>query len=400
MDLVKNPFTPGAGTRPIQLAGRGEIIVNVDIALQRIMAGRAEKSVLMVGLRGVGKTVLLNLLRDNAVTHGMTTVMIEAPEGRSLPALLVPPMRAALLEISRLAQSKALAQKAMRTMGSFVKAMKLKVNDLEFSLDVGLETGVADTGDLEHDLSALLRTVGEAARDAKTAFILFIDELQYVKESDLAALITALHACTQQGLPVSLVGAGLPQLVGNMGRAKSYAERLFNFPEIGKLTVAAAKEALVKPAQTEGAGFTDAALDLVIERTQCYPYFLQEWGKHSWNTALENPITESDVAAATDQAIVELDASFFRVRFDRCTPMEKQYLRAMAELMSDDHYSDNACRSGDIATQIGKQSNQVAPVRASLIKKGMIYSPAHGDTAYTVPLFAGYMRRVMPVLGT
>ena len=380
----------------MQLAGRDDIIVKVDVALQRIMAGRPEKSVLMVGLRGVGKTVLLNLLRDNARAHGMTTVMIEAPEGRSLPALLVPPMRSALIEISRLAKTKELAQKAMRTMGSFVKAMKLKVNDLEFSLDIGLETGLADTGDLEHDLGVLLRTVGEAARDARTAFILFIDELQYVKEGDLAALITALHACTQQGLPVSLVGAGLPQLVGNMGRAKSYAERLFSYPEIGRLSVAAAKEALVKPAQTEGAAFTEGALDLILERTQRYPYFLQEWGKHSWNIAPQSPITASDVEEATEQAIAELDASFFRVRFDRCTPMEKQYLRAMADLMQQ---SENACRSGDIAAQVGKQSNQVAPVRASLIKKGMVYSPAHGDTAYTVPLFAGYMRRMMPAVG-
>ena len=319
--------------------------------------------------------------------------MIEAPEGRSLPALLVPPMRAALLEISRAAQTKELAHKAMRTMGSFVKAMKLKVNDLEFSLDVGHEAGVADTGDLEHDLAELLRTVGEAARDAKTAFILFIDELQYVKESDLAALITALHICTQRGLPIGLVGAGLPQLVGHMGRAKSYAERLFNYPEIGKLSASAAKEALVKPAQMEGGAFTEEALDLILERTQCYPYFLQEWGKHSWNIAAQSLITAQDVEEATEQAIAELDASFFRVRFDRCTPMEKQYLRAMADLMEG---GENACRSGDIAAQVGKQSNQVAPVRASLIKKGMVYSPAHGDTAYTVPLFAGYMKRMMP----
>lgn len=390
MDLVKNPFTPGAGTRPMELAGRSDIILKVDVALQRIMAGRPEKSVLMVGLRGVGKTVLLNLLRDNARAHGMTTVMIEAPEGRSLPALLVPPMRAALLEISRLAHSKDLAQKALRTMGSFVKAMKLKVNDLEFSLDVGLEAGVADTGDLEHDLGELLRSVGAAARDAKTAFILFIDELQYVRESDLAALITALHACTQQGLPVSLVGAGLPQLVGNMGRAKSYAERLFDYPEIGKLLAPAATDALVKPAKAEGAEFTQDAVALILERTQCYPYFLQEWGKHSWNIAARSPISAHDVEEATAQAIAELDAGFFRVRFDRCTPMEKQYLRAMADL------GESACRSGDIAAKVGKQTNQVAPVRASLIKKGMVYSPSHGDTAYTVPLFAGYMRRMMP----
>ncbi len=376
----------------MELAGRNDIIVKVDVALQRIMAGRPEKSVLLVGLRGVGKTVLLNLLRDKARAHGMTTVMIEAPEGRSLPALLVPPMRAALLEISRLAQSKDLAQKALRTLGSFVKAMKLKVNDLEFNLDVGLEAGLADTGDLEHDLGELLRTVGQAARNAKTACILFIDELQYVNESDLAALITALHACTQQGLPVSLVGAGLPQLVGNMGRAKSYAERLFDYPEIGKLQPDAATDALVIPARTEGAEFTPDALALILERTQCYPYFLQEWGKHSWNIAAQSPITTQDVEQATTQAIAELDASFFRVRFDRCTPMEKQYLRAMADL------GENASRSGDIAAKVGKQINQVAPVRASLIKKGMVYSPSHGDTAYTVPLFAGYMRRMMPAL--
>jgi AAA ATPase domain len=390
MDLIKNPYTPGAGTRPMELAGRADILTKVDIALQRIMAGRPEKSVLMVGLRGVGKTVLLNLLRDNALTHGMTTVMIEAPEGRSLPALLAPPMRAALLEISRKAHHKDLANKAMRVMGSFVKAMKVKVNDLEFSVDVGLETGVADTGDLEHDLSALLRTVGEAAKDAKTAFILFIDELQYVKETDLAALITALHVCAQQGLPVSLVGAGLPQLVGNMGRAKSYAERLFDYPEIGKLTASAATDALVIPARREGAAFTPEALEIILKRTLCYPYFLQEWGKHSWNIAPQSPVRAQDVEEADAQAIAELDASFFRVRFDRCTPMEKQYLRAMAEI------GGNSCRSGDIAANMGKQTNQVAPVRGSLIKKGMVYSPSHGDTAYTVPLFADYMKRMMP----
>jgi AAA ATPase domain len=395
MISVNNPYNPGAGTRPMALAGRDEILVKVDTALRRIMAGRPEKSVLMVGLRGVGKTVLLNVLRDNALAHGMSTVMLEAPEGRSLPAMLVPPMRAALLEISRKAQTKELAARAMRTMGSFVKAMKLKFSDLEFSLDIGLEDGSADTGDLEHDLGNLLQAVGVAARDAKSAFILFIDELQYVKENELAALITALHSCTQKGLPVSLVGAGLPQLVGNMGRAKSYAERLFDYPEIGRLPRAAALHALIKPVQSEGADFSPDALDLIIERTMGYPYFLQEWGKHSWNIAPQSPIRLADVQAADAQAIAELDASFFRVRFDRCTPTEKQYLRAMADMAS---IGDGLIRSGDIATHLGKQSNQVAPVRASLIKKGMIYSPAHGDTAYTVPLFGDFMKRVMPSL--
>jgi hypothetical protein len=395
MIQVNNPFNPGAGTRPMALAGRDEILVKVDTALQRIMAGRPEKSVLMVGLRGVGKTVLLNVLRDNALTHGMSTVMLEAPEGRSLPAMLVPPMRAALLEISRKAKTHELAARAIRTMGSFVKAMKLKFSDLEFSLDLGLEEGSADTGDLEHDLGNLLQVVGLAARDAKSAFILFIDELQYVKESELAALITALHSCAQKGLPVSLVGAGLPQLVGNMGRAKSYAERLFDCPEIGRLPRAAALDALVKPVQAEGAEISTQALDFIIERTMGYPYFLQEWGKHSWNVAPQSPISLADVQAADSQAIAQLDASFFRVRFDRCTPTEKQYLRAMADMTS---IGDGLIRSGDIATHLGKQSNQVAPVRASLIRKGMIYSPAHGDTAYTVPLFGDFMKRVLPSL--
>ncbi len=390
MNSVHNPYTPGAGTRPSELAGRDEIITKVDVALQRIMAGRSEKSVLMVGLRGVGKTVLLNQLRDNARKHGMTTVMIEAPEKRSLPAMLMPPMRSALLELSRKEMGKELTQKAMRAMGSFVKAMKVKFNDLEFSVDLGLEDGIADTGDFEHDLSALLLTIGEAARAAKSAFIIFIDELQYVKETDLAALITALHACAQQTLPVSLVGAGLPQLVGNMGRAKSYAERLFDYPEVGKLTRKAALDALVKPAAAAHIAFTDDALNLILQRTQCYPYFLQEWGKHSWNIAAQSPITAQDVQQADDHAIAELDASFFRVRFERCTPTEKMYLRAMADLGGD------LSRSGDIAAHMNKQTNQVAPVRNSLIKKGMIYSPAHGDTAYTVPLFADYMKRVIP----
>ena len=236
----------------------------------------------------------------------------------------------------------------------------------------------------------MLLTIGEAARAAKSAFIIFIDELQYVKETDLAALITALHACAQQTLPVSLVGAGLPQLVGNMGRAKSYAERLFDYPEVGKLTRKAALDALVKPAAAAHIAFTDDALNLILQRTQCYPYFLQEWGKHSWNIAAQSPITAQDVQQADDHAIAELDASFFRVRFERCTPTEKMYLRAMADLGGD------LSRSGDIAAHMNKQTNQVAPVRNSLIKKGMIYSPAHGDTAYTVPLFADYMKRVIP----
>jgi hypothetical protein len=388
MHLIQNPFSPGAGTRPVSLAGRDDVIVKVDVSIQRIMAGLPEKSLMMVGLRGVGKTVLLNVLQENAKTHGIICLKIEAPEKQSLPSMLVPPLRTALLELSRRARSKALADKALRTLGSFIKAMKLKYRDIEISLDLGHEPGQADSGDLAHDLGQLLITAGQAARDAQSGLAMFIDELQYVQEADLAALITALHACTQAQLPVCLVGAGLPQLVGNMGKAKTYAERLFDFPELGRLDAEAARQALTGAAAKHNAHFTDAALERIYARTQGYPYFLQEWGKHSWNLADTSPIQLHDVERADALAIAELDASFFRVRFDRCTPTERQYLRAMAE------FGDTA-RSGDVAAKLGKQPNQVAPTRNNLIKKGMIYSPAHGDTSYTVPLFAGYMQRVM-----
>lgn len=268
--------------------------------------------------------------------------------------------------------------------------MKVKFGDVEFGVDLGTEPGVADTGDLEHDLADLLATVAVASREKNTALVLFLDELQYVEEDQLAALITALHRCAQQSLPVTLVGAGLPQLVGQTGRAKSYAERLFEFPEVGPLAPDDARTALQSPATRQGVSYTADALDEILNQTQAYPYFLQEWGKHCWQCAEESPIMRADVDAATATAIAELDASFFRVRFDRLTPSEKRYLRAMAELGSGPH------RSGDIAAQLGAKVQSGAPVRAGLIAKGMVYSPSHGDTAFTVPLFDQFMRRVMP----
>ena len=268
--------------------------------------------------------------------------------------------------------------------------MKLKYDDVEFGIDLGSEAGIADTGDLESDLSGLLKAVAEVAREHRNALVLFIDELQYVEETQLAALITALHRCAQDQLPLTLVGAGLPQLVGQTGRAKSYAERLFTFPEIGPLERDAAEQALRAPAQRNDVDFEQAALDEILFRTQAYPYFLQEWGKHSWDRAAQSPITLADVRFATELALAELDASFFRVRFDRLTPAEKRYLRAMATLGQGPH------RSGDIAHVLHKKVRSVAPTRATLISKGMVYSPAHGDTSFTVPLFDEYMKRVMP----
>jgi AAA ATPase domain len=390
MDPIRNPFAPGAGTRPPELAGRDELRETVRIALARVRRGLPTKSVLMVGLRGVGKTVLLDRMRDDAEEAGIQTVRIEAPEGRSLPALLAPQLRQALLRLSRNEQAKALARRALRGLAGFARALKLKYEDIEVGFDFEPEPGLADNGDLEHDLQALFEVVGAAADKAGTALALFIDELQYVEEEQLAALITALHRTAQRRLPVVLVGAGLPQLRGQMGRAKSYAERLFDFPEIGPLPETAARTAIRKPLEAEAVAITDDGLQQIVHRTGGYPYFLQEWGKHAWDTAAVSPIRRDDVDRASDAAIAALDESFFRVRFDRLTPAEKKYLRAMAELGPGPH------RSGDIAEMLGRKVTSLGPTRNQLISKGMIWSPNHGDTAFTVPLFDEFMHRIMP----
>lgn len=393
MDPRTNPYAPGAGTPPPELAGRDDIVERAAIALARIRAGRAARSMLFMGLRGAGKTVLLGRIALDAEAEGILTCMIEAPEGRSLAAMLAPALRVPLLRLTRgtgVRGAGEAAGRALRALGSFVRGMSVKYGDLEFSLDLGTEPGVADTGDLEIDLTALLVAVGEAARERETAVAIFIDELQYVAEQDLAALIAALHRCAQMQLPVALLGAGLPQLAGQLGEAKSYAERLFDFVEIGSLDEEAARRALQAPANELGVAFTDGALAEIYRLTQGYPYFLQALGKHSWDVAERSPIRLEDVRAATRLALAELDAGFFRVRLDRLTPTEKQYLRGMAELGPGPH------RSGEIAKAVGKSVRTVAPTRAKLIEKGMLYSPEHGLTAFTVPLFDDYLRRILP----
>ncbi len=344
----------------------------------------------MVGLRGVGKTVLLDRIREDAEASGIHTLRVEAPESRSLPAILAPQLRLALLRLSRNEKAKELAQRALRGLAGFAKSLKVKFADIEVGFDFEPEPGLADNGDLEQDLQALLEAAGAAAQKAETALALFVDELQYVEEDELAALITALHRAAQRRLPIVLVGAGLPQLRGRMGRAKSYAERLFDFPEIGPLPPSAARTAIAKPTESEGVEVNEDALDCIVEQTRCYPYFLQEWGKHAWDVASNSPITIQDVEMASVSAIAALDESFFRVRFDRLTPLEKRYLRAMAELGPGPH------RSGDISEQLSRDVTTLGPTRNQLIAKGMIWSPSHGDTAYTVPLFDEFMHRIMP----
>ena len=390
MDAIKNPFSPGAGSPPPELAGRSAVRTAVDVCLARLQIGKQAKSVIMVGLRGVGKTVLLDQMLKDAEEKGFHTVRIEAPENRSLPALLAPQIRLALLRLSNIEAAKDFAVRGLRALAGFASKMKLTFNDIEVGLDFDAEPGLADNGDLEGDLTTLLEQVGLAAQQAKTVLVIFIDELQYVKEVQLAALISALHRCSQKQLPVTVVGAGLPQLIGRMGEAKSYAERLFNFPFIGALEEKDARDAIEKPIQNEGAAIEKEAVNTIVAMTQGYPYFLQEWGKHAWDMAPQSPITNEDVNNASATTIATLDESFFRVRFDRLTGAEKRYLRAMATLGSGPH------RSGDIAEKLSRNVQSVAPVRSSLISKGMVWSPTHGDTAFTVPLFDEFMRRIMP----
>ncbi|PAU52646.1 ATP-binding protein [Pseudomonas indica] len=390
MDPIRNPYSPGAGTRPPELAGRDELRETVRIALERIRLGRPARSVIMVGLRGVGKTVLLNQMQRDAEAAGIQTVYVEAPESRSLPAILAPKLRVALIRMSRIDAAKEAAIKGLRALAGFVGALRVKFGDIEVGIDYEPEPGLADNGDLEGDLIDLLQQVGEAAKASGTVLALFIDELQYVDEDQFAALITALHRVSQIPLPVTLIGAGLPQLRGRAGNAKSYAERLFTYPDVGPLPAPQASIAFAKPAEDEHVRVEPAATQKVVDLTEGYPYFIQEWGKNTWDLADDARITEQDIDAASAQVIASLDESFFRVRFDRMTLAEKIYLRAMAELGPGPH------RSGDIAAVLNRKVQSLGPIRSSLIAKGMIWSPNHGDTAFTVPMFDKFMRRIMP----
>lgn len=390
MDPIRNPFAPGAGSPPPELAGRDSVRQKMQLCLGRLRIGRPAKSVMLIGLRGVGKTVLLDKMMRDAKADGIITIRIEAPEGRSLPALLAPQLRLALLRLNRIANAADHAVRGLRALAGFASKLKVTFNDIEVGFDYDPEPGLADNGDLEGDLTMLLEQVGLAAQAAETVVAIYIDELQYVEEAQLAALISALHRCSQAQLPLTVIGAGLPQLRGKMGDAKSYSERLFDFPEIGPLNSEESSTAIIKPILSEGAGIDANAVELIISETKGYPYFLQEWGKHAWDIASQSPITVNDIECASKEAIATLDESFFRVRFDRLTPKEKQYLRAMAELGPGPH------RSGDIAGELIRETSSLGPIRSSLIVKGMIWSPTHGDTAFTVPLFDEFMKRIVP----
>lgn len=387
MDRLENPYRPGAGTPPPALVGRDELIDGFGVTLRRALSGRPGKSYMPVGLRGVGKTVLLNRFAEIASHEGVEVGFIEAPETGDFPRLLAIRLRKILLQMSTGAVKRA-ANKALGVLRSFTYQLP---DGSSIALGVDPLAGHADSGVLSEDLTDVLVAVGEAAAESGTGLLLAIDEVQYLTTDELGALITAIHRTTQLELPVVLVGAGLPQLPGLAGEAKSYAERLFAFPTIGTLSYEFAAEVLRLPAERLGVEYEDEAIDLIISESQGYPYFLQEWGYHVWNGAATSPISAEDVRSVRPAVIATLDDNFFLVRMDRLTPKEKEYLRAMAELGPGPH------RSGDIAAQLGVKVESVAPRRSGLISKGMIYSPAHGDTAFTVPLFDDFLRRALPL---
>ena len=390
MDHVRNPYTPGAGTPPLELAGRDEILRAALIALDRVKVGRPGRSQMLLGLRGVGKTVLLNKIFNAAEDRSFFTIKVEAPENGDFAQRCLPELKRILLRLSAQQALRSRLDRAGAALRNFAAMFKLSYEGFEFGATPG--PGIADTGDFETDFSEVMRAVLEAARDAGRHVAFFVDEIQYLSQQELAGLAVTCHDAAQRGLPFVFFGAGLPQIAKLAGDAKSYAERLFEFPTVGALPPEAARQALTEPAAREGVAFDSAALDDILRQTACYPYFLQEWGSGVWNFAETSPISYDDVQSATFSIIPHLDQSFFRVRFDRCKPVQQKYLRAMAELGPGPH------QTGTIAAALGCDPAQVAGTRAQLISLGMIWSQRHGETAFTVPLFDEFMKRQMPAL--
>jgi hypothetical protein len=389
MDPINNPFSPGAGTPPHELVGREDVLEQSRILLGRVQKHRPEKSIILTGLRGVGKTVLLNEMQDQAESIGYRTVLIEAHEDKSLAVLLSPQLRQMLFRMNRMAGAGAKCRRALSVLKGFVGSIKIGMGDFELGLDINSELGTADSGDIEIDLPDLLVAVAEAAVDKGICIAVLIDEIQYFNHKELSALVMSMHKMQQKQLPLVLIGAGLPILPGLVGESKSYAERLFSFIDIGAFSEVDSRKVLQEPVRAKGIDFDDDALKEIYKITQGYPYFLQEWGYQVWNIADTSPIDLSIIKDTTLTVLERLDVNFFRVRFSRLTSAEKVFLRAMSELGSGPH------KTSDVANALHLAISKIGPVRANLINKGMIYSPIHGKIAFTVPLFDKFMKRAM-----
>jgi hypothetical protein len=373
---------------PPALPGRESFLDSFATAIERIKIGRSSKSPLPYGLRGVGKTVLLRRFVKEARAAGYLTGLIEADEATPFIPSLADQLRRVLFELDSPKKVHELAKRAMRVFKSFT--VKAGLDGISMSLGVDAERGFGDSGDIAIDLTALFMSIGEAARAQEVAVLIAIDEVQYLQEREFSALIKSIHQCTQEALPVLVVATGLPQVLALAGEAKSYAERLFDFQPVGPLSPNDARKALIQPAADEGIIFEEDAADEVVKATGGYPFFLQEWAYNAWNEAPGPTITREDVSRGAAIAIPKLDDGFFAVRYNRCTPSEKRYLRAMAEI------GVGPYRTADVAKRLGKENNRLGPTRDSLIKKGMLWSPEHGLIAFTVPLFDEFMRRKEP----
>lgn len=393
MDPLVNPYTPNAGARPPALVGRDQQIADFTLLLARLRRGRTEKSMIITGLRGVGKTVLLGTFRQLAEDEQWAVVEweISKHDDTAFRRTLASQFRTALLTLSPRDRWRERATRAANVLRSFTLSV-----DPEGNLTAGLggpgQDPIANSGDLLSDLTQLVVAVGEAAQEADRGVVMLLDEVQFLSPTQLESLISGLHKCVQRNLPVTLVGAGLPQIAQLAGEAKSYAERLFTFPVIGNLTDEQARSVLQQPARAEGAEWDQDALSLATELTGTYPFFLQELGYAVWPGATGPLITADDVRDTAGLYRERLDTSFFRVRLDRTTELEKAYLRAMAEVGPD------PASAADVARLLGRSSQQAGPTRAALIDKGLLYSPSHGLAAFTVPHFDQFMRRAVPQL--
>ena len=385
MDPYRNPFAPGAGSRPPELAGRDVILEAAKVSCGRAVKGKSARSIMLLGLRGTGKTVLLNEIGRNAEQEGLMVSRVESPEGESLARLIYPEMRKVLRSMSSVEAAKQLATRGLKGLRGFASIFKIEMGGVEVGVEP--EPGLADTGDLQYDLPDLFTLIGKAAQVAGRGWLLLIDEVQYLSDADLSALIVALHRMSQEGLPVLMVGAGLPQIARLAGEAKSYAERLFQFPPVGALPPTFAGLAIEKPIVDEEATISPEALRTIVERTKGYPFFLQEWASVVWNNAEGPEITFADAEHSYAETLALLDEGFFKVRLDRLTKTEIHFVRAMAAL------GDGPYAMADIAQELSRTQQSLGPVRASIIAKGMIFSSDHGYLDFSVPLFDEFMRR-------
>lgn len=372
------------------MAGRDDLVSNAQIALGRAKNDIHGKSFIAVGLRGVGKTVVLNKVQELAEDEKYHVIFMEAHDDGSLPRLIVPQLRSVLIKLSKFERASELAKLGLRVLRNFSNALKVKMGDIDVGFDFGTEMGTADSGDIANDLPELFQVVGKAAQAQKTAIAIIIDEMQYLSKDEMGAIVMSIHRANQRGLPIVLVGAGLPQILGKMGDSKSYAERMFDFPRVEALTYDDAVLAISEPARKQGVNFESDAMREIFRVTDGYPYFLQEWGHVAWGLGTDDTINRQNIVDAEAAAIRRLDQSFFRMRLERMTPTERKYIVSMAYLGKGPHLS------GDIAKAYGAKVSTVAPLRSNLISKGMVWSPEYGKTDFSVPLFDEFIRREFP----